>query len=108
MGETKDDKYCYNYTMPDCNHHQLKSSLPECDTVKQVAPTCPAKTGNVCPSSSATGYLANKSKADTSYGFGRIGSVDKVKNDLYTYGSVTGAFTVYEDFLTYKSGVYQH
>lgn len=24
------------------------------------------------------------------------------------HGSVTGAFTVYEDFLTYKSGVYKH
>jgi cathepsin B len=24
-----------------------------------------------------------------------------------TYGSVEGSFTVYEDFLTYKSGVYQ-
>ena len=25
-----------------------------------------------------------------------------------THGPVTGAFTVYEDFLAYKSGVYQH
>jgi len=25
-----------------------------------------------------------------------------------TYGPVEGAFTVYEDFLTYKSGVYSH
>jgi len=24
------------------------------------------------------------------------------------YGSVTAAFTVYEDFLNYKSGVYKH
>jgi len=27
---------------------------------------------------------------------------------LVTYGSVTAAFTVYEDFLNYKSGVYKH
>lgn len=25
-----------------------------------------------------------------------------------TYGSVTAAFTVYEDFINYKSGVYRH
>jgi cathepsin B len=27
---------------------------------------------------------------------------------LYLYGSVTAAFTVYEDFVNYKSGVYRH
>ena len=28
--------------------------------------------------------------------------------DLVEYGSVSAAFTVYEDFLSYKSGVYVH
>jgi len=32
----------------------------------------------------------------------------KIKEEILTYGPITGAFTVYEDFLTYKSGVYQH
>jgi len=27
---------------------------------------------------------------------------------LVQYGSVTAAFTVYEDFVNYKSGVYRH
>ena len=31
-----------------------------------------------------------------------------LQNDLMTRGSVTAAFTVYSDFLTYKSGVYKH
>lgn len=53
-------------------------------------------------------YKTNKTKAISSYGFGSIATVNKVKKDLMAYGSVTGAFTVYEDFLTYKSGVYQH
>jgi cathepsin B len=44
----------------------------------------------------------------SSYGFGVIENEDKIKQDIFTYGSVTAAFTVYEDFLTYKSGVYQH
>jgi len=34
--------------------------------------------------------------------------VNNIKSDLLKYGTVTAAFTVYEDFLTYKSGVYKH
>ena len=43
--------------------------------------------------------------AASSYG---LGSVDNIKQDIFSYGTATAAFTVYEDFLTYKSGVYQH
>ena len=32
----------------------------------------------------------------------------KIQSDMLTYGPVTAAFTVYEDFPTYTSGVYQH
>jgi len=106
--ETAIQDFCYDYTMPKCNHHQLDSSLPECDSVKQVAPSCPAKTDNICPNSATISYFGDKTKAISSYGFGRVGTVEKVKKDIQAYGSVTGAFTVYEDFLTYKSGVYQH
>ena len=28
--------------------------------------------------------------------------------EIYTHGPVTAAFTVYMDFLTYKSGVYKY
>ncbi|KAK2856254.1 hypothetical protein Q5P01_004989 [Channa striata] len=33
---------------------------------------------------------------------------DKIMAELYKNGPVEAAFTVYEDFLTYKTGVYQH
>ena len=29
-----------------------------------------------------------------------------IMQDIFTNGPVTAAFTVYDDFLTYKSGVY--
>ena len=29
-------------------------------------------------------------------------------DDIYNKGSVEGAFDVYEDFMTYKSGIYKH
>lgn len=53
-------------------------------------------------------YEDNKVKAASSYGFSGLNVVRKVKKDIAAHGSVTGAFTVYEDFLTYKSGVYEH
>jgi len=32
----------------------------------------------------------------------------KIMTEIYTKGSVEVAFSVYEDFLNYKSGIYQH
>jgi cathepsin B len=32
----------------------------------------------------------------------------KIATEIMTNGPVEGAFSVYEDFLTYKSGVYTH
>lgn len=31
---------CYDYTMPKCAHHVTDPSLPSCDDVTQVEPTC--------------------------------------------------------------------
>lgn len=33
---------------------------------------------------------------------------DKLKSEIYTYGPLETGFTVYEDFFSYSSGVYQH
>lgn len=99
-----DDKYCYDYTMPQCAHHVDSKTLQPCEDIKKVAPTCE----HSCPSNTKINYADDKVKAKTSYGFGMEDTVEKIKNDIYQYGPVTGAFTVYEDFPTYKSGVYQH
>lgn len=34
--------------------------------------------------------------------------VDQIKSEIYQNGPVEGAFTVYEDFFSYSSGVYHH
>lgn len=34
--------------------------------------------------------------------------VDQIKSEIYANGPVEGAFTVYEDFFSYSSGVYHH
>jgi len=103
-GDYGDGKLCYDYTMAKCNHHQPQSSFPECDAITQVQPKC----DNSCATNTAIDYSKDKHMAASSYGFGRTDTVDKIKTDIFTYGTVTAAFTVYEDFLTYKTGVYQH
>lgn len=35
-------------------------------------------------------------------------TVDAIKTEIYNNGPVEGAFTVYSDFMNYKSGVYHH
>ena len=85
-----------------CAHHVTSDTLPTCDSIVTVPPTCPG----VCQTNANIDYLGDKHKSSTNYGFG--GNVEAIKNDLYNYGSVSAAFTVYEDFLTYTGGVYYH
>ena len=53
----------------------------------------------------AVAYDDDKVKATSSYS---IRTVANIMEEIYTNGPVTVAFTVYEDFETYTSGVYQH
>jgi len=99
-GDYGDTGMCYNYTMPQCAHH-VEGSLPSCDDIKQVAPKCSKK----CVDDSDLTYKDDKHHSASSYA---LDGVDKIKADIMKYGSITAAFTVYEDFLTYKSGVYYH
>merc|ERR1712050_761525 len=62
--------------------------------------------GSTCTEKSySKSYAQDKKKAATSYS---LGSVSQIQSDMMKYGSVTGAFTVYADFPTYRSGVYKH
>jgi len=100
-GDFGTGELCYDYTMEQCAHHVTSATLKSCDDVKQVAPTC----GKSCPSNSSIEYSSDKNHASSSYS---IRKIDEIKQDISKYGTVTAAFTVYEDFLTYKSGVYSH
>jgi len=96
---------CYDYTMPMCAHHvppQPPTTTEDCSLVPTVAPTCT----NYCQTNSSINYANDKHKTSSNYGFG--GDVVAIQNDIMTYGSVSAAFTVYEDFLSYTSGVYYY
>ena len=78
------------------------TEYPPCPTNEYSTPKCKKDCSN-------TGYpktfLQDKHKATKAYS---LRSVDDIMQDLYDYGTVTAAFTVYEDFLSYTSGVYVH
>lgn len=66
-----------------------------------IAPNCP--TSKKCSDGSAwTKYKC------TSGSVVNPGTVSGIQTELYNNGPMEGAFTVYEDFFSYQSGVYYH
>jgi len=51
-------------------------------------------------------YSDDKIYASEAYAIAQ--NVTNIQSEIMTNGPVEAAFTVYEDFLAYKSGVYQH
>jgi len=85
--------------MPFCAHHVDSPKYKECSDVKQVSPKCEKKCEN------SENYSQSKVFASSNY---HLPSIEAIKQDIMKFGSVTAAFTVYEDFVNYKSGVYRH
>lgn len=95
--------WCQAYLMAPCAHHTTSDIYPPCVGTLPT-PAC----SNSCDSDSTypTSYSQDLHKGSKAYNV--IGSVKTIQTDIMTNGPVEVAFTVYEDFLTYKSGVYHH
>uniref|UniRef100_A0AAY5KNH4 Cathepsin B n=1 Tax=Esox lucius TaxID=8010 RepID=A0AAY5KNH4_ESOLU len=92
---------CRPYSIPPCEHH-VNGSRPACTGEEGNTPDCVLK----CEVGYTPDYKHDKHFGKSSYG---LPSDEKqIMAELYKNGPVEGAFTVYEDFLSYKSGVYQH
>jgi cathepsin B len=100
-GDFGDNALCYDYTMPQCAHHVTVPGMTGCEDTSSIAPVCKSK----CQTNTSINYGDDKVKGASTYG---ITGVDNIKMEIMTHGTVTAAFTVYEDFETYSSGVYQH
>ncbi|CAI5451556.1 unnamed protein product [Caenorhabditis angaria] len=59
-----------------------------------------------CQSSYHTAYSKDKHFGSTAYAVSK--SVSAIQTEIYNHGPVEAAFTVYEDFYKYSSGVYKH
>jgi len=92
------DGGCDPYTLPPCDHH-INGSLPPCPSQEYPTPPCHKK-------------CSNTEVWDTAKHFGasayQLNSVSDMQTEIMTNGPVEAAFTVYQDFLTYKTGVYRH
>lgn len=93
-----DNSTCQPYLIPPCEHH-VNGTRPPCQEGGGT-PKCQS----TCFGNGAN-FNADRHFFQAAY---KLASISDIQTDIMTYGSVEAAFTVYEDFLSYKSGVYVH
>uniref|UniRef100_A0A8C3X4Q8 Cathepsin B n=1 Tax=Catagonus wagneri TaxID=51154 RepID=A0A8C3X4Q8_9CETA len=91
---------CRPYSIPPCEHH-VNGSRPPC-TGEGDTPKC----SKICEPGYTPSYKEDKHFGCSSYSISK--NEEEIMAEIYKNGPVEGAFTVYSDFLQYKSGVYQH
>ncbi|KAK9880799.1 hypothetical protein WA026_013127 [Henosepilachna vigintioctopunctata] len=92
---------CQSYVFPECEHH-VDGPKPGCGDT-QPTPKCIKS----CDEGSSLTYKNDLHYGKSSYSV-RHNDENAIKSEIYTNGPVEAAFDVYEDFYTYKSGVYQY
>ncbi|XP_028908763.1 cathepsin B isoform X1 [Ornithorhynchus anatinus] len=92
---------CRPYSIPPCEHH-VNGSRPPCSGEGGDTPKCSKK----CEDGYTPSYKEDKHFGSNSYSV--PSNEQEIMAEIYKNGPVEGAFSVYEDFLQYKSGVYQH
>jgi hypothetical protein len=94
---------CLPYSLAPCAHHvPATDKYPACPEGEYPSPMC----GQACSESGYNmTYAQDKVKASSSYS---VRGVSQIQTELMNHGPLYVAFTVYEDFPTYSSGVYKH
>jgi cathepsin B len=92
--------WCKPYSFAPCDHHTTGRFEP-CGAVKPT-PKCEKS----CVSGYETEYKKDLHYAKEIYSISK--NVSEIQTEILTNGPVEASFDVYEDFLTYKSGVYHH
>ena len=104
-GEYGDDSTCKPYAFPKCAHHVNAPDLQPCSSGKEYdTPQCQRECSNKRYSKAT--YSHDKHKSVDAYTVPN--HEDAIKREIMKNGPVSAAFMVYEDFLTYKSGIYHH
>jgi len=97
------------------------SGLPTNSCQPYTIPTCPPEKQpclnfvntpqcyrSQCNGGNETGPINTKYTASKVYGVSGSGGGQQIQQEIMTNGPVEACFTVYEDFVHYKSGVYHH
>ena len=97
---------CEPFSLPPCTHNKSRVAAghPLCPPKEYTMPQCRSTCSNV---GYANTYSNDKVKANSSFHI-KPYPLNLVQTELMTYGSVSTVITVFQDFLTYKSGVYKH
>ena len=94
-----DNTTCQPYFLPPCVHHSYDTNK-DCPP-KAETPKC--KTD--CSEGNKEDYSSQMTYGESAYS---ISGEENIMKEIYENGPVEGTFIVYEDFMTYKSGIYQH
>ena len=100
-GLYQDENSCQPYSFPPCDHH-VDGEYGPCGSEEYDTPDCKDSCVEGYPKSFSDDLIY----ASDSYSVSNNES--KIMSEIYKNGSVECSFSVYEDFLNYKSGVYQH
>jgi cathepsin B len=91
---------CKPYQIAECEHH-TKGSRPPCQGDSNT-PKCNKRCENADYN---VPFQQDKSFGKSVF---TVKSEEQIKAEIYANGPVQTAFTVYEDFVSYTTGVYQH
>lgn len=94
-----------------CQGGSLSNAWSFMKTTGVVTEACYPYTSGTSQESGRCESKCQNGKAFVHYhstGYSKSKSVDETMTEIQFNGPVEAAFTVYEDFLNYKSGVYQH
>jgi len=89
---------CAPYSLAPCDHH-VNGTLPPCGDIANT-PNCPTTCEN------GDTWTSDIHMGSSDYSISD--DANAIQVEIMTNGPVEAAFTVYEDFLPYQSGVYHH
>eukprot|EP00461_Guttulinopsis_vulgaris_P000178 UN00178 len=100
--DSTDKSLCVRYPFLTCMHHT--DGEPQCSDYDFDTPKC-QRSCDADTTYTKADYSADKRKSKTSYS---VYGEENMMKDLYENGPMTVSYTVYQDFMTYSEGVYQH
>ncbi|KAI5651913.1 papain family cysteine protease domain-containing protein [Phthorimaea operculella] len=101
-GPFKSGQGCRPYELEPCEHH-INGTRKKCPSKKWYdTPAC----RETCENSYKIGYKQDKRFGKNVYEIDL--NEDQIRAELYQNGPVEAVFQVFDDFLSYKSGVYRH
>ncbi|KAF4660323.1 hypothetical protein FOL47_007198, partial [Perkinsus chesapeaki] len=94
---------CWPYNFPKCAHDIISHKYPPCTKNVPETPDCV----DSCPNQKYTTSFDNDLHRTSAYPRS-FQDPPSIKSEIMANGPVSASMKVYEDFLTYKSGVYSH